>query len=101
MSDPTELFLGNAGTAMRPLTAVVCAGKGEFVMDGTPRMRERPIVDLVDGLKQVGFGGGHLCPFFFSRVRRFPGNGMCSWAHGQSLERVCRASSKEKQVTAR
>lgn len=49
----TELFLGNAGTAMRPLTAVVCAGKGEFVMDGTPRMRERPIVDLVDGLKQV------------------------------------------------
>lgn len=54
MSDPTELFLGNAGTAMRPLTAVVCAGKGEFVMDGTPRMRERPIIDLVDGLKQVG-----------------------------------------------
>lgn len=53
MSDPTELFLGNAGTAMRPLTAVVCAGKGEFVMDGTPRMRERPIIDLVDGLKQV------------------------------------------------
>ncbi|CBN78624.1 3-Phosphoshikimate 1-Carboxyvinyltransferase [Ectocarpus siliculosus] len=54
VSDPTELFLGNAGTAMRPLTAVVCAGKGEFVMDGTPRMRERPIVDLVDGLKQLG-----------------------------------------------
>lgn len=53
MSDPTELFLGNAGTAMRPLTAVVCAGKGEFVMDGTPRMRERPIIDLVDGLKQA------------------------------------------------
>ena len=53
VSDPTELFLGNAGTAMRPLTAVVCAGKGEFVMDGTPRMRERPIIDLVDGLKQV------------------------------------------------
>ncbi|CAM9626585.1 unnamed protein product [Ascophyllum nodosum] len=50
----TELFLGNAGTAMRPLTAVVCAGKGDFVMDGTPRMRERPIADLVDGLKQIG-----------------------------------------------
>lgn len=53
VSSPTELFLGNAGTAMRPLTAVVCAGKGDFVMDGTPRMRERPIADLVDGLKQV------------------------------------------------
>ena len=54
VSDPTSLFLGNAGTAMRPLTAVMCAGKGDFVMDGTPRMRERPIVDLVNGLKQVG-----------------------------------------------
>jgi len=50
----TELFLGNAGTAMRPLTAVVCAGQGEFVLDGVPRMRERPIKDLSDGLKQLG-----------------------------------------------
>ncbi len=51
---PVELFLGNAGTAMRPLTAALCAGQGEFVLDGTPRMRERPIADLVDGLKQLG-----------------------------------------------
>jgi 3-phosphoshikimate 1-carboxyvinyltransferase len=50
----TDLFLGNAGTAMRPLTGVLCAGQGEFVLDGTPRMRERPIVDLIDGLKQLG-----------------------------------------------
>jgi hypothetical protein len=49
-----ELFLGNAGTAMRPLAGVLCAGQGEFVLDGTPRMRERPINDLVDGLKQLG-----------------------------------------------
>jgi 3-phosphoshikimate 1-carboxyvinyltransferase len=50
-----ELFLGNAGTAMRPLTAAVAAaGRGTFVLDGTPRMRERPISDLVDGLKQLG-----------------------------------------------
>mmetsp|Transcript_34259 Transcript_34259/g.97336 ORF Transcript_34259/g.97336 Transcript_34259/m.97336 type:complete len:463 (-) Transcript_34259:54-1442(-) len=49
-----ELFLGNAGTAMRPLAAVVCACKGKFVLDGTPRMRERPIQDLVDALKQLG-----------------------------------------------
>ena len=48
-----ELFLGNAGTAMRPLTGVLCAGQGEFVLDGVARMRERPINDLVDGLKQV------------------------------------------------
>ena len=51
----TELFLGNAGTAMRPLTAAVAAaGKGTFVLDGVERMRERPIQDLVDGLKQLG-----------------------------------------------
>ena len=49
-----ELFLGNAGTAMRPLAAALCMGKGEFVLDGVPRMRERPIADLVDGLQQLG-----------------------------------------------
>ena len=50
-----ELFLGNAGTAMRPLTAAVAAaGRGRFVLDGVARMRERPIQDLVDGLVQLG-----------------------------------------------
>eukprot|EP00607_Mallomonas_marina_P004630 CAMPEP_0182428178 /NCGR_PEP_ID=MMETSP1167-20130531/21253_1 /TAXON_ID=2988 /ORGANISM="Mallomonas Sp, Strain CCMP3275" /LENGTH=437 /DNA_ID=CAMNT_0024610907 /DNA_START=135 /DNA_END=1448 /DNA_ORIENTATION=+ len=52
-ADKKELFLGNAGTAMRPLAGVLCAGKGEFTLDGTPRMRERPIIDLVDGLRQL------------------------------------------------
>lgn len=51
-----ELFLGNAGTAMRPLTAALAAGgkKGKYVLDGTPRMRERPIKDLIDALVQLG-----------------------------------------------
>jgi 3-phosphoshikimate 1-carboxyvinyltransferase len=49
-----ELFLGNAGTAMRPLAAALCMGKGKFVLDGVPRMRERPIADLIDGLTQLG-----------------------------------------------
>ncbi|KAJ9526190.1 hypothetical protein QJQ45_009654 [Haematococcus lacustris] len=50
-----ELYLGNAGTAMRPLTAAVAAaGRGRFVLDGVARMRERPIQDLVDGLVQLG-----------------------------------------------
>lgn len=54
-SAAAELFLGNAGTAMRPLTAAVAAaGRGVFVLDGTSRMRERPIADLVDGLRQLG-----------------------------------------------
>nr|P11043.1 RecName: Full=3-phosphoshikimate 1-carboxyvinyltransferase, chloroplastic; AltName: Full=5-enolpyruvylshikimate-3-phosphate synthase; Short=EPSP synthase; Flags: Precursor [Petunia x hybrida]AAA33699.1 5-enolpyruvylshikimate-3-phosphate synthase precursor [Petunia x hybrida] len=51
-----QLFLGNAGTAMRPLTAAVtvAGGNSRYVLDGVPRMRERPISDLVDGLKQLG-----------------------------------------------
>eukprot|EP00587_Corethron_hystrix_P005809 CAMPEP_0113316226 /NCGR_PEP_ID=MMETSP0010_2-20120614/11576_1 /TAXON_ID=216773 ORGANISM="Corethron hystrix, Strain 308" /NCGR_SAMPLE_ID=MMETSP0010_2 /ASSEMBLY_ACC=CAM_ASM_000155 /LENGTH=444 /DNA_ID=CAMNT_0000172879 /DNA_START=1371 /DNA_END=2705 /DNA_ORIENTATION=- /assembly_acc=CAM_ASM_000155 len=49
-----DLFLGNAGTAMRPLAAALCMGKGKFVLDGVPRMRERPIADLIDGLVQLG-----------------------------------------------
>jgi 3-phosphoshikimate 1-carboxyvinyltransferase len=49
-----DLFLGNAGTAMRPLAAALCMGKGKFVLDGVPRMRERPIADLIDGLQQLG-----------------------------------------------
>lgn len=51
-----ELFLGNAGTAMRPLTAALCtpSKEGQYVLDGVPRMRERPIIDLVDGLRQLG-----------------------------------------------
>jgi 3-phosphoshikimate 1-carboxyvinyltransferase len=49
-----ELFLGNAGTAMRPLAAALCLGEGDFVLTGEPRMKERPIGHLVDALKQAG-----------------------------------------------
>jgi 3-phosphoshikimate 1-carboxyvinyltransferase len=52
--EPVELFLGNAGTAMRPLTAVLAAGRGTFVLRGVARMHERPIGDLVTGLEQLG-----------------------------------------------
>jgi 3-phosphoshikimate 1-carboxyvinyltransferase len=54
--EEVQLFLGNAGTAMRPLTAAVTAagGNATYVLDGVPRMRERPIGDLVVGLKQLG-----------------------------------------------
>ena len=48
------LMLGNAGTVVRPLTAALTIGKGRFVLDGVQRMRERPIIDLVKGLKQLG-----------------------------------------------
>lgn len=49
-----ELFLGNAGTAMRPLAAALCLGQNEIVLTGEPRMKERPIGHLVDALRQGG-----------------------------------------------
>ena len=49
-----ELFLGNAGTAMRPLTAALAFSGGRYRLDGVARMRERPIGDLVDALNAAG-----------------------------------------------
>ena len=49
-----DLFMGNAGTAMRPLTAALAMLGGEFELHGVPRMHERPIGDLVDALRQLG-----------------------------------------------
>lgn len=49
-----RLDLGLAGTAFRPLTAALTLGQGTFELDGTPRMRERPIGDLVDALEPLG-----------------------------------------------
>jgi 3-phosphoshikimate 1-carboxyvinyltransferase len=51
---PCSLFMGNAGTAMRPLTAALALLGGEFELSGVPRMHERPIGDLVDALRQLG-----------------------------------------------
>lgn len=49
-----ELFLGNAGTAFRPLTAALALSDGDYVLKGVARMHERPIGDLVDALRQLG-----------------------------------------------
>ena len=49
-----QLFLGNAGTAMRPLTAALAVLGGDFELSGIPRMHERPIGDLVDALRLLG-----------------------------------------------
>jgi len=49
-----NLFIGNAGTAMRFLTAMLTLGNGVYEIDGIERMRQRPIQDLLDGLKQLG-----------------------------------------------
>ncbi len=49
-----DIFLGNAGTAFRPLTAALALAGGDYTLSGVPRMHERPIGDLVDGLRQLG-----------------------------------------------
>ncbi|HLX24205.1 MAG TPA: 3-phosphoshikimate 1-carboxyvinyltransferase, partial [Usitatibacter sp.] len=61
-----DLFLGNAGTAFRPLTAALALADGHYVLSGVPRMHERPIGDLVDALAQAGaqieYRGAHGFP---------------------------------------
>ena len=55
-----DLFMGNAGTAMRPLTAALSVLGGDFKLHGVPRMHERPIGDLVDALRQLGCAVSYL-----------------------------------------
>jgi 3-phosphoshikimate 1-carboxyvinyltransferase len=65
-TDHADLFVGNSGTTMRFLTAVLAAYRGRFRLDGVPRMRERPIGDLLAALRQLGgraeSEGGNDCP---------------------------------------
>ena len=49
-----DLFVANSGTTMRFLTALVAPRHGRYRLDGVPRMRERPIEDLLDALQQLG-----------------------------------------------
>lgn len=55
-----DLFLGNAGTAFRPLTAALALAGGYYKLSGVTRMHERPIGDLVDGLRQLGADVSYL-----------------------------------------
>ena len=61
-----DLFMGNAGTAMRPLTAALAVLGGDFKLHGVARMHERPIGDLVDALRQLG------CQIDYRGVEGFP-----------------------------
>ncbi|QEY25960.1 3-phosphoshikimate 1-carboxyvinyltransferase [Neisseria zalophi] len=67
-----DLFLGNAGTAFRPLTAALAILGGDYRLHGVPRMHERPIGDLVDALRIAGadiqyFGNEHYPPLHISK----------------------------------
>lgn len=86
-----ELFVGNAGTAMRFLVAALCLGRGHYRIDGSPRMRERPIGELVGALRQLGgdprcAAGGDTPPV----VVRAAGlrGGACSLAAARSSQFV-------------
>ncbi|SFB75104.1 3-phosphoshikimate 1-carboxyvinyltransferase [Polaromonas sp. OV174] len=68
-----KLFMGNAGTAMRPLTAALALLGGEFELSGVPRMHERPIGDLVDALRQLGCAIDYLGNEGFPPLRLRPG----------------------------
>ena len=61
-----DLFMGNAGTAMRPLTAALALMGAQAHLHGVPRMHERPIGDLVDALKQLG------CPINYLGQAGYP-----------------------------
>ena len=68
-----RLFMGNAGTAMRPLTAALAVLGGEFELSGVARMHERPIGDLVNALRQLGCGIDYLGTPGFPPLRLYPG----------------------------
>ncbi|TPH12762.1 3-phosphoshikimate 1-carboxyvinyltransferase [Litorilituus lipolyticus] len=75
-NEPLELYLGNAGTAMRPLCAALAASEGEFILTGEPRMKERPIGHLVDALMQLNSDIDYLENKDYPPVK----------IHGKSLE---------------
>ena len=68
-----ELFLGNAGTALRPLTAALALCGGEYRLSGVPRMHERPIGDLVDALRALGARIDYLGEAGFPPLAIHPG----------------------------
>ncbi|MBS1209176.1 MAG: 3-phosphoshikimate 1-carboxyvinyltransferase [Proteobacteria bacterium] len=68
-----DLFLGNAGTAFRPLTAALALAGGTYKLHGVPRMHERPIGDLVEGLRQIGADIEYLSNDGFPPLQIRPG----------------------------
>ncbi len=73
---PAHLFLGNAGTAMRPLAAALALLGGEYELSGVPRMHERPIGDLVEALRQLGCAIDYLGSDGFPPLRIAHGAGL-------------------------
>jgi 3-phosphoshikimate 1-carboxyvinyltransferase len=82
-----ELFLANSGTSIRFLTALCAVGRGRYRLDGVPRMRERPIRDLVDALQELGADAqcespDGKCPPVLVNSERSPLSGGTAQIHG-------------------
>jgi 3-phosphoshikimate 1-carboxyvinyltransferase len=77
MLPAADLFVANSGTSMRFLTAMVALGQGRYRLDGAPRMRERPIEDLLAALNQLGVHAvsenRNGCPPVLIETRGLPG----------------------------
>jgi 3-phosphoshikimate 1-carboxyvinyltransferase len=77
--EQAELWVANSGTTMRFLTALAALGRGVFRIDGTARMRQRPIADLLDALRQLGAEAaselGNGCPPVLVRAAGLSGGG--------------------------
>ncbi len=80
-AERATLFVGNSGTTARFITPLVALGHGDFVIDGVPRMRERPMGDLLRALLQLGVDADSLSPGGYPpirvRARRLHG-GVCT-----------------------
>lgn len=74
-SKKADLYIGNAGTAARFLSAFLTLGNGEYIVDGDSRMRERPIQDLIEALNQLGveLEAKNNCPPVEIFARGLPG----------------------------
>lgn len=76
-AETADLFAANSGTSMRFLTPLVALGRGTFRIDGTPRMRQRPIEDLLEALQQLGVDArselASGCPPVVVRAAGLPG----------------------------
>ena len=78
LNKSAKLFLGNAGTAFRPLTAVLAIMGGEYYLKGIERMQERPIKDLVDSLTQIGAEINYIDNPGYPPLKISPGNIICN-----------------------
>lgn len=90
-ADSADLFVANSGTTMRFLTALVAAGEGRYRLDGIPRMRERPIQDLLDALNQIEgvkavSEAGNSCPPVIIESKGNPTGGLVTVRAGVSSQ---------------